>query len=277
MRTNGCGIRYALLVLGAMLIAGAASGAAFQTGCGPLPFKSIQQPHPIDQTCGINGVFDTPEHKAQNRAKNNFCATGTLLTMSFEQFADLETAVVTAGVIFGARDRLPPDRSVLVDLIDDGQGGRLGEGRLVRVAAFVVDAKNSNKSKGESVNCKKGGKTNNDIHISLGKHDDDDLCDTITAEISPHFRPSDWTKENLESIGRRPVRITGHLFFDASHQPCHDGHGGSPDRFSIWEIHPVYAVDVCRNKKLTSCDPNDDSKWEPLNKWADRQADPEEH
>lgn len=261
-----------------LALAPSAWAGSFTTGCGPLPFNAIAQSHAVDQSCGINGVFDTPAHKAQNRAKNNFCAKGDPLTMSLDQFVDLQTAAEDAGITFGGRNTLPDDRSSLVGLIEDGRGGRLGEGRLVRIAAFVVDAKNSNKSKGESVNCKKGGIANNDIHISLGKHVDDDLCDSVTAEITPHFRPATWTKDNLNNLGNRPVRVTGHLFFDASHQPCRsDGSGGSPDRMSLWEIHPVYAVDVCRNRKLSSCDPNDDAKWEPLNKWADRQADPEEH
>ena len=75
MLRNGCGTGFGLLAMGELFVAGAASGATFQPGCGPVPFKSIAQAHPIDQTCGINGVFDTPEHKAQNRAKKNLCAT----------------------------------------------------------------------------------------------------------------------------------------------------------------------------------------------------------
>jgi hypothetical protein len=268
------------LLLRPVLLASLAAPAyaePFATGCGPLPFKPIAKPHAIDKSCGREGIADTPAHRAQNRAKNNFCASGAPLTLNLSQFADLQSAAETAGIVFGARDRLPPDRSALTGLIDDGFGGQLGEGRTVRVAAFVVDAKNSNKSKGESVNCNKPGATNNDIHISLGKNPDDDLCETVTAEITPHFRPDAWTKDNLLGVGARPVRITGQLFFDASHKPCSNGQGAAPQRISLWEIHPVYAVDVCRNRKLSSCDPKDDSKWEALDSWADRQADPDEH
>lgn len=272
---SSCASRAVLLAL--LAFASMAHAAPFGTGCGPIPFKAIAKAHAIDQICGRDGVADTPEHRAQNRAKNNFCAAGEPQSISLTQFVDLQGATEAAGVVFGARNRLPPDRSVLVDLVDDGLGARLGEGRKVRVAAYVVDAKNSNKSKGESVNCNKKGAVNNDIHISLGKHPDDDLCDTVTAEITPHFRPDAWTKDNLIGLGARPVRITGQLFFDASHKPCSNGQGAAPQRVSVWEIHPVYAIDVCRNRKLPSCDPNDDSKWETLDSWADRQADPDEH
>jgi hypothetical protein len=266
----------ALILFVGVLATASSWAGSFSTSCGPLPFKPIAQAHPIDQSCGIDGVFDTAAHQAQNHAKNNFCAQGEPLTLSLDQFVDLQTAAEEAGVTFGGRNTLPEDRSVLGGLIEDGRGGRLGEGRLVRIAAFVIDAKNSNTSKGESVNCQKKGAANNDIHISLGKHADDDLCNSVTAEITPHFRPATWNKDNLNNL-TRPVRITGQLFFDASHKPCHDGSGAPPQRMSIWEIHPVYAVDVCKNKKLSSCDPDDSTNWEPLHKWADRQADPEEH
>jgi hypothetical protein len=32
-------------------------------------------------------------------------------------------------------------------------------------------------------------------------------------------------------------------------------------------FHPVYAIDVCRNKALASCKPEDDSKWTPIHEW----------
>lgn len=275
LTTNARALRFAFAAL--ITVASAAHAAQFATGCGPLPFKAIAKGRAIDKTCGRDGVFDTPEHRAQNRAKNNFCATGAPLTVSFAQFVDLQGAAETSGVVFGARNRLPQDRSVLANLLDDGLGGQLGEGRKVRIAAYVVDAKNSNTSKGESVNCNLKKAPNNDIHISLGQHPDDDLCDTVTAEITPHYRPDTWTRDNLHALGARPIRISGQLFFDASHKPCSNGQGAAPQRVSIWEIHPVYAIDVCRNRKLSSCDPSDDSKWETLDAWADRQADPDEH
>jgi hypothetical protein len=63
-----------------------------------------------------------------------------------------------------------------------------------------------------------------------------------------------------------PVRITGHLFVDASHLPC-DGlepRKGHPRRVSDWEIHPVYDIEVCRNKPLRSCRITNDAKWMSL-------------
>ena len=64
-----------------------------------------------------------------------------------------------------------------------------------------------------------------------------------------------------------PYRITGQLFFDASHKPCKNGKGPNPKRISIWEIHPAYAIDVCSNSTLASCKATDDSLWTPLDQW----------
>jgi hypothetical protein len=33
------------------------------------------------------------------------------------------------------------------------------------------------------------------------------------------------------------------------------------------EIHPVYAIDVCKFASKTKCDVNDESVWTPLDQW----------
>ena len=45
------------------------------------------------------------------------------------------------------------------------------------------------------------------------------------------------------------LRLTGQLFYDASHKPCVFSGGKiverhSPERRSIWEIHPIYRIEV---------------------------------
>ena len=125
----------------------------------------------------------------------------------------------------------------------------------------------SNKGKGESVNCSHPGEEDNDIHIDLGQHSDDDSCTSITAEISPHFRPGAWFDIVDAAFGDRPLRFTGPLFFDASHVPCKSGKHASPARASLWEIHPVYAIDVCQNIAKARCLASDESAWIPLHRW----------
>ena len=40
-----------------------------------------------------------------------------------------------------------------------------------------------------------------------------------------------------------------------------------PFRSSLWEIHPVYAFEVCTNTDATKCKENDDSAWRPYDQW----------
>jgi hypothetical protein len=63
-----------------------------------------------------------------------------------------------------------------------------------------------------------------------------------------------------------PYRVTGQLFFDASHKVCPCGTSNcSPVRASLWEIHPVYNVEVC--KAGSPCDENNDSDWLAFDTW----------
>ena len=47
-------------------------------------------------------------------------------------------------------------------------------------------------------------------------------------------------------------------------------------RVSAWEIHPVYAIDVCINTSLSGCPRTDASKWRPLHKWLQALDEEEE-
>ncbi len=225
-----------------------------------LPFDSIKQHHPIDDSCSADGAASpgTPQ-SAQNDAKNNFCSTGTPVNIDFDVLHQLQQdAKPGSGITFGGDALLPKDRSVLRNL--PTKAGTLSEGDVVRIAAFVIDAHGSNLSSGESVNCKQGGADNNDIHIVLGQNSPtDDECSSVTAEMSPHFRPAVWTPTILNQHNAHLYRFTGQLFFDASHRPCSGGKG-SPKRSSLWEIHPVYLVDICTDAH-NNCKVDSDENW----------------
>lgn len=226
-----------------------------------LPFDSIKQHHPIDDSCSFDGAAnpDTPQ-SAQNDAKNNFCSAGAPVNIDFDVLKQLQKDVEKpgSGITFGSDSQLPKDRTLLRDL--PTKAGPLSEGRVVRLVAFVMDAHYSNVSKGESVNCKTGGKENNDIHIVLAdSSSEQEECNSVTAEMSPHFRPEAWTPDNLNQRNAHLYRFTGQLFFDASHRPC-SGDKGSPKRASIWEVHPVYAVDVCAERN-NDCKVDNNENW----------------
>lgn len=239
-----------------------------------LPFDTIKQFHPIDDSCDAGGSATDESQMAQNTAKNNFCpngqAPGPPTSLAFADFVQLQTAAERAGVTYGSASQVPQDRSRLRNLLAIAGGGSVGEGSVVRLAAYVMDAHYSNVAKGESVNCKTPGQEDNDIHIVLQENStDDDACNSVTAEMSPHFRPDIWMPDTLNKIAAsHEFRFTGQLFFDASHRPCAGGSRPNPPRASLFEIHPVYAVDVCRQKSPQACDVNKDTDWMSLEEWV---------
>src|SRR5947199_7782067 len=102
------------------------------------------------------------------------------------------------------------------------------------------------------------------------------MCRTITADIIPHHRPAAWdlfdSPDYKTFLRTHPVRITGQIFFDGSHVPCINGHAGfNPvtnhndfERLALWEIHPIYAIDVCKHTDKAQCNPNNQSSWLPF-------------
>lgn len=258
----------------AALISSITEASGFKPPC-QLPFDSLKVKHPIDEDCAAVGSATSESQKDQNRAKNNFCASGVPIRVTYLTFQRLQERTEEREVPFGSSNRLPEDRSILQGIYTTSDGASIGEGTVVRFAAYVLDAHYSNVGKGESVNCKERGEENNDVHIALARSpDEEDLCQSVTAEISPHYRPLSWDPVNLSQLEHHPVRVTGQLFFDGSHKPCVNGRG-SPRRVSVWEIHPIYAIDVCRNRSLESCNANDDSKWVPLEQWLNLEDEEE--
>lgn len=230
---------------------GAASDTLFDPGC-RMPFQSDPVPA-IDGECVIEGAGTKDDKIAESKAKNDFCVpTSHVTPISYQTFLDLQDKTTF---------RRSADRSPLGKILTEN-GVALGEGKYVEYVGFLMHAQYSNKSKGETVNCNIPGEDTNDIHIQLVKDPaDDDACDSVTAEMSPHFRPESWTPDKLNSVQSRQIRLRGPLFFDGSHAPCHDNKRPNPQRISVWEIHPVYSVDVCKQKSGTCKD------WIPLDEW----------
>jgi hypothetical protein len=255
--------------------------ATFTPAC-TLPFDSIKQDGlAIDKKCGDSGCADasTPGGM-QNMAKNNFCATGTAVTVTPDDLKQLQADAKTKGVTFGGEAEVPTDRSVLQGF--DVGGKTVGEGTLVRMAVFIIETHPADTTSGESVNCKLAGAPMNDVHMAMGLKYGVNECTSVTAEISPHFRPKAWSPvfkvgakpaakaaTKPAAITKFPLRITGQLFFDASHVPCTGGKpvGSNPKRQSLWEIHPIYAIEVCSKTTLAACSADDDSVWTPLDQW----------
>jgi|SRR3990170_304424 len=115
--------------------------------------------------------------------------------------------------------------------------------------------------------------------MDLVRKPGEDACLSVTAEIIPHFRPTIWEKDILDRLvaHARPVRVTGHLFFDSPHKPCESTtKRASPPRISLWEIHPVYSIEVCQNETLNTCPAKEESKWVSLDQWLTEHASEED-
>jgi hypothetical protein len=268
----------------------------FVPGC-PLPFVGLEDHHSIDTTCPNEGqpkptTGHVAENEAQDRTKNNFCATGTPASVTWVTFKALQTATdaLPPPFTYGSATTLPTDRSPIraPAFYTTSNGDAVHEGTLVRTVAYLLHGAYSDTGTGESVNCYLPGVDTNDIHLALVKSKPTattDECTSFTAEITPHFRPGIWLslaalhKTSTRTANQRiadanldrPLRITGQIMFDGSHRPCVGG-AGSPKRISLWEIHPVYAIDVCKTKTLTTCREGLDADWQSFDAWIATQG-----
>ena len=273
--------RPSFALLGALLILLAASLPAmaqdkFVPAC-TLPYASIAKKHKIDTECPPEGKTKTEAHKAQNRAKNELCAAGAPVTVTHRTIIALQKKAEELDIPFGSSSKIPADRKVLRNILTLSNARKIGEGSVVRYVGFITHPRYSNRSKGESVNCKVGGAENNDIHLDLARNPREPACRTVTAEVVPHYRPTAWEVDNLKLVMGRPVRVTGHLFFDASHRPCaNDTDKVNPKRVSNWEIHPVYAIDVCLETTIRACPAGDERKWIALDQWLNEEQQEED-
>lgn len=249
-------------------------------GC-EVPWKSIAVDRDISQNCGVAGDARGGPGHAQNKMKNNLCATNQPVFLTYHDFrqmqkrADQRRDGGETNFNFGNRQNPIRDRSKLRNFFETEGGETVGEGMVVRHVGFLAEARKARiGTSGESVNCKLTERDENDIHIDIVQTPGANPCRSVTAEMIPHFRPETWTTTNLNRIRdeRIPVRVTGHLFFDSSHKPC-DGlespGPGHPLRVSIWEIHPVYRFEVCRRTSLAQCRHDDNSVWQGLHRWAE--------
>ena len=279
-----------ILTMPAILPSGAgAKKLKFKTCSGPLPLQLkpfTDKPQQIDYLCGNKGCFKNAANDKQNAQKNNFCASvNQIIPVTLKTFSSLNDASNTEPSI--PKGEPPASRIKLGNIITLPSGKKLGEGKVVTFTGYVLDARHSNVDKdnpltagnGESVQCNLLGCAYNDIHITLAEDPNEKkLCNTIVAEIIPHHRPPAWdlfdSPDYVNFFKTHPVKITGQLFFDGSHVPCTaEGKAGlNPardnakdfERLALWEIHPIYAIEVCQKADQTQCNPANQSAWIPF-------------
>jgi hypothetical protein len=243
-----------------------AFGQSFTMACDP-PFRSGLELSTAATECGITGseTDSSTPHAKQNAAKNNLCAGGEVMSTTFVSFKGLQSNLERKGNALFSANALPKDRAIFADVYTTSNGDTIGEGTLVSLVAFVGKVKRGGK---ESVNCGSAAAADVDAHVVLLPSANATECESVTAEVIPHFRPVLWDGAAISTPGV-PMRFTGQLFYDASHKTCRKGvsQSGSPARFTNWEIHPVYDIEVCKNASLKRCSADDDSVWMPLDEW----------
>jgi hypothetical protein len=255
---------------------GGAPPDKFIPGC-PIPWDNAKH-WEVSRRCPASGDADLANvgAVAEGQTKNFLCAQGPVVDLSLAHFKNLQQFAEAKAAAEGfplsrGRSSYIRDRTTLKSVAILG-GKTIGEGTVVRLVGYILSALTMNKTpsaSGESVNCHLTGAEFNDIHIDVGPHPGVDACEGIVVEMIPHFRPITWTDENVRAI-TRPVRIIGQLFLDNRHRirKCNEVIKGEPKRMSLWEIHPVYALDVCKQADLAWCDPKIDSRWVSLDTLA---------
>jgi hypothetical protein len=261
-----------LLVLGSP----ASTADDFKSNC-TLPFDQIAvKPDPFI-TCGNagskqNGAPLSAAAARQANAKNNLCADASApITVDFAILTEMQAQTPAKSTLAHSRDSLHAFFPL--------NGTKIGEGDVARILAFILNAHTSDCEEGEDVNCETSGVAKNDMHIPLMDPTKSNprsrpVCTSVIAEMIPHFRPATWSMIDLRTPVNNPVRVTGQLFYDDAHEACVMAGGTlvgeSPQRISLWEIHPVYAIDVCSSTDPTQCDvtSNSSAVWTPYDQWV---------
>jgi hypothetical protein len=275
---------------------GPALADEFKLDC--QPFSLPTQARPIDSKCGAGGsAAHGPDvsKRLQNEAKNNLCSSGDPVTLTMADFMAMQARAQELGIRFGADDsggthheHLPADRTQLKPESNNfhtADGRRVGEGTKVQIVGFMNEPHPGGK---EDVNCEATDNPEKDVHINLvespapwlpAKSDPQvqqkeadrnaALCKGIVVETIPHYRPAPLEAAALRSVAKQgaPALISGQLFFDASHFPCEGSvphAGGHPARGSLFEIHAITGIQICKHKTLAECPADNKNVWTEL-------------
>jgi hypothetical protein len=198
-------------------------------------------------------------HGLVNQLKRTVPPEGTPITLTFDTFSQLQATAVE--LVDQSVEIEPADRDKIKSI--ETTEGTVGEGSRVRLVAFLSEGR-PHANSGESVNCNLKREVNNDIHISVAETKNASEFEGIVVEMIPQDRPANWTSSEVETLRRKVLLIEGGLFYDNLHFANADASnplGGQPKRFSLWEIHPVTSVKVCKKTTVSQCDPDRASDW----------------
>ncbi len=207
----------------------------------------------------------TPEAEANIVRKTRPPQRNPVIAVTIDHFEALQLAANNVGI---------QGFAIAVGKRDDYRhfkvlGKDLGEGNLVSLQGFIVGLPHARRI--DSANCKQVGRAHNSYVFHLAPLSDDSEFDSVIAEMIPQERNPNWTLEKLRRIAneKRPVIVSGQLFYDSKHLVNSDPDEdlpGHPKRLSLWEIHPVTGVRVCNREvnELDDCDRQRAEYWPAL-------------
>jgi hypothetical protein len=212
---------------------------------------TVAKPKKQKSTCGATSIAaaNCPKEGCGgdaelNRRKNLVTAVTTPTEFRRQDFVTLT---------FPAKWQSGQNRTLLKDW---------GEGRPLVYEAFLLRVK-PYKDGMEACNCNLKGDDNNDFHLVTGHKKTTAEDDSVTAEITPRFRPDGWTLTKLQQLAKQKafVRIAGYLMLDTQHL-----NSDSPARVTDWEIQPVMSMQVCTGT-VTSCKAG--NNWQNLSNFPE--------
>jgi len=212
-------------------------------------------------------------------AQNNLCAPASApVPMALKEFGLLPSPPAS---------QLATSRKSLAKATILPGRADVGEGTVIRVAGIISKAHlvgcsepAPGEAAGEAVTCHfMGGPKVSEIQLNLSPMSAASAapdCETVVAKLVTHYRPIWWDDLDIKTP-EAPVRITGQLFYDDTAASCPRQASGTvpaggmrAPRATSWEVHPVYAIDVCIASAATDCDPANGRLWVPYHQWLDR-------
>jgi hypothetical protein len=144
----------------------------------------------------------------------------------------------------------------------------VGEGDAVRLAGYIAPSGHSQTAGAhegslESVNCRVRAEpalSALDFHIPVtAAARGEDECHGAVVEMIPQGREQHpgWTLPALRDLAKRRalVLFVGRLFYDSEHlvrDDCSKPHVAQPKRMTLWEVHPVVEMYVCKDDGCTA-------------------------
>ena len=223
-------------------------------------------------SCPTSGCATNAAHKLTNTRKRLFPKATSSKVLTFDEL-DLLQALTDAKGIPQGEHLTAAERKQLTNFQIGAQ--TISEGDHIAVTGFIAADRNIHCGGAESVNCghsepddNEPACTRTDIHVPIVDRLEGRQVQSIVTEPIPQGENVKvWTPAAFREVkkeGRR-VLIRGGLFYDSGHIVNTDEKSttSQPKRFTLWELHPITAVLVCKRQD-NKCDPETATDWNPL-------------